>query len=288
MPGWLKQSTAATIKLGPFVDSTDGNTDETGLTISQADVRLSKNGGNMAQKNEATSCTHDEIGIYDCPLDTTDTNTLGILQVFVHESGALPVWDTFMVVPANVYDSLVAGSDSLEVDATAISGDTTAANNAESFFDGTGYAGTNNVIPTVTAVTNAVTANVTSISGDSTAADNAEAFFDGTGYAGTNNVIPTVTTVTSVTAIATGGIATDSIASGGLNAIADAILKRDWSGLTGEGQRSVLNALRFLRNKWAVVGTTLTVYKEDDATSAWTGTVTADADAEPVTGNDPA
>lgn len=40
---------------------------------------------------------------------------------------------------------------------TAISGDTTAADNAESFFDGTGYAGTNNVIPTVTTITNGVT-----------------------------------------------------------------------------------------------------------------------------------
>jgi hypothetical protein len=36
---------------------------------------------------------------------------------------------------------------------TQISGDSTAADNAESFFDGTGYAGTNNVIPTVTTLT---------------------------------------------------------------------------------------------------------------------------------------
>ena len=41
----------------------------------------------------------------------------------------------------------------VSADVTAISTDTTAANNAESFFDGTGYAGTNNVIPTVTDVT---------------------------------------------------------------------------------------------------------------------------------------
>lgn len=37
-------------------------------------------------------------------------------------------------------------------DATRLSGDATAADNAEAFFDGTGYAGTNNVIPTVTTV----------------------------------------------------------------------------------------------------------------------------------------
>jgi hypothetical protein len=149
----LKQSTAVTVKIGPFLDSTDGNTAETALTISQADVRLSKNGGNIAQKGDATSCTHDELGIYGCPLSTTDTGTLGRLQLWVHESGALQVWHEFMVVPANVYDSLVGGTDYLETDVEAISGDETAADNAESFFDGTGYAGTNNVIPTVTTLT---------------------------------------------------------------------------------------------------------------------------------------
>jgi hypothetical protein len=40
------------------------------------------------------------------------------------------------------------------VNVTQISGDSTAADNAESFFDGTGYAGTGNVIPTVTTTTN--------------------------------------------------------------------------------------------------------------------------------------
>ncbi len=113
---WLKQSTAVTIKLGPFVDETDGYTAETGLTLSQADVRLSKNGGNMAQKNESSAATHDEIGYYDCPLDTTDTNTLGRLLVMVHESGARPVRLEFLIVPANTYDSLIAGSDLLLVD----------------------------------------------------------------------------------------------------------------------------------------------------------------------------
>jgi hypothetical protein len=114
--GYLKQSTSVTIKVGPFVDSTDGNTDETALTISQADVRLAKNGGDLAQKNDAASLTHDEIGIYDCALNTTDTNTLGILSLFVHESGALPVRMDFMVLAANIYDSLIGGGDLLQID----------------------------------------------------------------------------------------------------------------------------------------------------------------------------
>jgi hypothetical protein len=49
------------------------------------------------------------------------------------------------------------GSVTINCNMTQISGDTLAADNAEAFFDGTGYAGTNNVIPTVSTVTNGVT-----------------------------------------------------------------------------------------------------------------------------------
>ena len=69
---------------------------------------------------------------------------------------------------------------------------------------------------------------------------------------------------------------------------ADALLKRDWAGMTGEASRSVLNALRFLRDKWSIAGGTLTVTKENDTTAAWTGAVTTDAAAETVTAVDPA
>ncbi len=130
----LKQSTAVTVKIGPFLDSTDGDTAETGLTIAQADVLLSKNGGAFAQKNEATSCTHDTGGMYGCPLDATDTGTLGRLQLFVHESGALPVWHDFMVVTANVYDSLCS-TDKLEVDVTQLGGVAQSATDLKDFAD---------------------------------------------------------------------------------------------------------------------------------------------------------
>lgn len=107
---FLRQSTAATVVLGPFVDSTDGVTAETGLTVSQADVRLSKNGGAFAQKNDTNAATHMENGFYSCALNTTDTNTVGTLRVAVSESGALPVWLEFQVVEEAVYDMLFAAS----------------------------------------------------------------------------------------------------------------------------------------------------------------------------------
>lgn len=152
---WLKQSTAVTVKFGPFLDDTDGKTEETGLTISQADIRLSKNGGNIAQSNNVAGATHDELGYYNVPLNTIDTNTLGTLRVAVHKGGALPVWQDFMIVSANAWDSMF-GSDKLQVDIVEISGDSVAADNLESDYDGTGLNRSNSTIGTATNVTNAV------------------------------------------------------------------------------------------------------------------------------------
>jgi len=63
--------------------------------------------------------------------------------------------------------ALVGGRMSSDV--IAISGDTVAADNAESFFDGTGYAGTNNVIPLVTTTTTATNVTNAPTAGDLTA-----------------------------------------------------------------------------------------------------------------------
>lgn len=112
---YLKQSTAVNIVAGPFVDSVDGVTAKTALTIAQATVRLSKNAGTFAQKNDATSATHMENGYYSVPINATDTNTLGRLMIAVSASGALPVWREYTILPANVYESVINGTEYLEV-----------------------------------------------------------------------------------------------------------------------------------------------------------------------------
>lgn len=119
---YLKQSTSVTVVLGPFLDDTDGKTAETALTIAQADVRLSKNAGTFAQKSDTGSASHMEAGYYSCGFNTTDTNTLGHLRVAVAKSGALPVWRDYLILPANVYDSLLS-TDKLQVHAVEIADD---------------------------------------------------------------------------------------------------------------------------------------------------------------------
>ncbi len=174
---FLKADTATTIRIGPFVDDTDGVTAETGLTISQADVRLSKNGAAAAQKADATSATHDENGYYRVPLNATDTNTEGTLDVCVNETGALPVIAKFEVLAAEVYDSVVAGTDKLQVDVVQVDGSSAT-------------------------VAGSVDANITSISGSTTAADILEAVMlaSSTGTA-SGTVTTTATTGSSLTGL---------------------------------------------------------------------------------------
>lgn len=63
------------------------------------------------------------------------------------------------------------------------------------------------------------------------------------------------------------------------NSIANTVLGFNLAGVTGAASRSLLNAIRFLRNKWSISGTTLTVTAEDDATTAWTATIARETDA---------
>ena len=109
---YLKQSTTTYVYLGPFVDDTDGKTAETGLTIT---AYLSKAGAAAVARNSATAITHDRDGYYRVELNATDTNTLGRLRVFSSTAGALPVWADLVVLSAQVFDSLIAGSDALQV-----------------------------------------------------------------------------------------------------------------------------------------------------------------------------
>lgn len=69
---------------------------------------------------------------------------------------------------------------------------------------------------------------------------------------------------------------------------ADDHLDRNMATGTDSGGRTVRNAHRLSRNKWVSASGTLTVYKEDDSTSAWTAAVTGTAGADPTTTVDPA
>jgi hypothetical protein len=121
MDGWLRQETSTTtvsVKIGPFIDDADGKTVRTAETIAQADVRVAKNRGDFGSKSNATTCTHDEIGMYDCPLNETDLGTLGMLEIDVKKTSCLSVRHTYMVVTQEVYAKF-CGSGNLTVATTS-------------------------------------------------------------------------------------------------------------------------------------------------------------------------
>jgi hypothetical protein len=191
---WLKKSTATTIIIGPFVDSIDAVTPETALDIVQADQLVWKNGGALGAKNDPGSAVHRALGHYETALSAVDTNTLGRLRFAVYKTEALPLWADFMVIPAQVYDSLVGGTDQLDV----------------------------------------------------------------------------------------------SLLSADQLSLIDAGLNRAMGSVSDTNPRSPLNALRKLMNKWSITGSTLTVFEEDDTTTAFTQAIGVTPGADPVTSLDTA
>lgn len=160
---FLKQSTSVTVQFGPFVDAGDGVTLETGLATAMDNattgIRLSKNGGTLADRNDATAPAHDAMGFYKIVLDATDTNALGtLLMVFEEAATTLPGWMEFMVMPANVWDTMF-GADALDVNVIQWLGTAAAAPTTAGVpeVDVTFVGGTAEDLPTATALAAAQT-----------------------------------------------------------------------------------------------------------------------------------
>jgi hypothetical protein len=102
---YLRQSTASQeIPLGFFLDSTDGNTEETGLTIANTDIKIWKTGATTLANKNSGGGTHIANGIYYAVLDATDTDTIGPLVIFCHVSGALAIRLECQVLDEAMYD----------------------------------------------------------------------------------------------------------------------------------------------------------------------------------------
>jgi hypothetical protein len=93
-----------------------------------------------------------------------------------------------------------------------------------------------------------------------------------------------------VTSIAVDAITASSLATDAVTEIADGILARELGSGSSAGainERTVRSALRGLRNKTTVINSEMTVYKEDDASTAWSATVSSSDSSKTITGVDP-
>ena len=114
---YLRYATASQeVVIGQMLDSIDGNTEKAALTINAADIKIWKSGTTTLASKNSGGATYISNGVYYAVLDATDTNTVGSCMIFVHVPEALAWRADCMVLPSQVYDSMVTGSDLLQVD----------------------------------------------------------------------------------------------------------------------------------------------------------------------------
>jgi hypothetical protein len=113
----LKQSTTATVLVGPVL-AADG-TAYTSMAI--GDFNLTKNGTTAAMASTSTA-THSHEGHYLIAMKIADSDTLGRLDISCNKSTYAMPPARFSVVTANVFDSIIGGTDLLDVSVTQFGG----------------------------------------------------------------------------------------------------------------------------------------------------------------------
>lgn len=113
---WAKQSTAATLIVGPILDSTGAEF----TTAVIGDLSISKNGGTLTALAAAATLTHIANGQYTLVMTTGNLDTLGRLQITCNKSTYQMPPIGLNIVPVDKYDSLVLGTDRLDVNVTHV------------------------------------------------------------------------------------------------------------------------------------------------------------------------
>jgi hypothetical protein len=114
---WCKQSTAATLIVGPILDSAGAEF----TTAAIGDLSISKNGGTLTALSGNTF-SHIANGQYSVTLTTSNLDTLGRLQITCNRATYQMPPVGLTVVPAMVFDSMVLGTDVLQSDVTQFGG----------------------------------------------------------------------------------------------------------------------------------------------------------------------
>jgi len=150
----IKTNTAISLCVGPFYDKTDGVTPEIALTVANSLITLiAETDDNSAPTlildnvagNDGTNTlahiTNDNAGYYSLLITAANVNRLGRMKLTIEDAANhCPVFHEIEVVSAQYYNAKY-GTGNFSADVIAISTDTTAADNCELMFDGTGYTG---------------------------------------------------------------------------------------------------------------------------------------------------
>lgn len=132
---YLRTNTACRVTVGPFFDPSDGVTPETNLTVTNEKLTLVIDDGNVPTlvldtaptasggNNDMVHITGDDAGFYDLELTASNTNYVGRAMLSLTDAANhCPVFHEFMILPANIYDSMILGSDLFDVSVTQLAG----------------------------------------------------------------------------------------------------------------------------------------------------------------------
>jgi len=137
---YLKADTITEVTVGPAVAVGDGFTPVTNLVGSSADeFEIIKHGATSTTTIAGTlAAITGADGYYALDISATDTNTEGRLVLLINDDSLiLPIRHEFMVVNANVFDSLfaAASTDVLDVNAVQLVGGAQSATDLKDFAD---------------------------------------------------------------------------------------------------------------------------------------------------------
>jgi hypothetical protein len=106
--------------LGLFVDTVDGHTAKTALSITAGDIKLWKSGTTAVVIKNSGGGIHIPFGMYYAVFDSVDTNTIGPMVIVVHHPDALPVQIECEVLPAAIYDAKENGTFGITTDLQSV------------------------------------------------------------------------------------------------------------------------------------------------------------------------
>jgi hypothetical protein len=137
---FLRRNTAVIVTVGPFFDKTDGVVLETGLTISNERISFTVDsdagsaptlvldnvtGATTGTSNDLNYITNCDAALMQLELSAANTDYVGRAFLTITDAANhVPVFHEFMILPQLVYDSLVAGTDALQVDTIQVGGTT--------------------------------------------------------------------------------------------------------------------------------------------------------------------
>lgn len=107
MTAFLRQNSALTVQMGPFVDDTDGHTIEDNLDFNYTHCVVSKQDGPFAPLLDGGSFTNTGGGFYTVTVAAADLATLGLLRLAAKPAGARTILRDFWVLSDSAYADML-------------------------------------------------------------------------------------------------------------------------------------------------------------------------------------